>query len=117
MTLEELKRDHPELHAAVLAAGREAGVAEERKRVARLQTWADNNPVCAEIVAKAIVSGESAEDVMPQMLAAIKKGTEAGEETPENPQEVNTAQASTGSGEGEQIDDAKIKEVLARLPA
>lgn len=118
MTLEELKRDHPELHAAVLAAGREAGVAEERKRVAKLQAWADNNPVCADIVAKALVSGETAEDMTPQFMAAIQKGREAGGEAPENPPQVNTAAAASGSGEGQaEVSDEQIKAALAKLPA
>ena len=117
MTLEELKRDHPELYAAVLATGREAGITEERKRIAKLQAWADSDPVCTEIVAKAIVSGETAEDVMPQLMAAIKKSSQPEGKAPENPPQVHTGQTTTGSGEGEKIDDAKIKETLARLPA
>jgi len=113
MTPTELLKEHPECYAAI----KEIGVAEERKRIAKLQAWADSDPVCTEIVAKAIVSGDSAEDVMPQLMAAIKKSTRSEEGNTENPPLVGTAQTRSGSGEGEKIDDAKIKETLARLPA
>jgi len=113
MTPTELLKEHPECYAAI----EEIGVQKERKRIAKLQAWADSDPVCTEIVAKAIVSGESAEDVMPQLMAAIKKSSQPGEKSLENPPQVHTGQTTTGSGEGDEIDDAKIKATLARLPA
>jgi len=106
MDLNQLKKEHPDVYGAAVADG----VAQERERVTKLQNWSTQNPACKEIVAEAIVNGKSAEDVLPQLMAAIGKA-------PENPPAVATAQAPTASGEqGKEPTDADIKAVLARLP-
>lgn len=114
VTLDQLKTEHPEVYRAAVAEGSAAGIVEgekkERERVTKLQNWGTQNPACKEIVAEAIVNGKSAEDVLPQLMAAIGKA-------PENPPAVATAQAPTASGEqGKEPTDADIKAVLARLP-
>jgi len=117
MTLEELKRGHPDVYAAVLAAGREVGVVEERKRVEKLMAWADADPACETVVAEAIAKGQDVDDAMPQIHAAIRKARESGQASRvENPPEVATAVTATGSGESAEADEKQVEAILAKIP-
>lgn len=115
MNLDQLKTEHPDVYRAAVAVGDAEGVNKERARVNKLREWAESDPVCEDIVAKAIVSGETAENVLPQLMAAIKKGAGGQGKAAENPPAVGTDTAATGSGEGEDM-DAQIKAVLAKIP-
>ena len=104
MTIEELKKEHPDLYAAVLGAGKEAGVQEgvalgvtqERARVQALQKWADadaENAKVIGIVKEAQATGKSEADVMPQLQVAIRG---AGLPVGDIPPAVNTANPANG---------------------
>ena len=110
MNLDQLKTEHPDVYRAAVAVGVTEGVQQEKGRVDKLMNWESADPACKDIVAEAIVAGKTADDVMPQLMAAIKKA-------PENPPAVATGAAPTASGEkGEEVTDADIKTALAKLP-
>jgi ClpP class serine protease len=106
MTLEELKRDHPDLYAAVFSAGEASGkvkgvtegVTQERARVTALEKWiaADaGNEKVAQIVAEAKTTGKAEADVLAQLQVAVRDGkTETLD--PDNAEHVRT-QAGNGT--------------------
>ena len=107
----ELLKQHPECYAEVV----EIGVQKEKQRVAKLMNWASADPACKDIVAEAIVSGKSGEDVTPQLMAAIKNA-------PENPPVVATAAAAVGvvvskAQSGENVTYAALGHCLVRVGA
>lgn len=104
MNLDALKTEHP----AVFAEAVQAGVKQERDRVSALAKWKKNGPAAVEIVERAIASGESVNDVLPELMAAAR------EAATENPPEVPTGVAKTGSGEGADP-KAEVEDVLARM--
>lgn len=118
MNLEQLKTEHPHLYEAAVKIGRdegrEAGISEERKRVAALTSWAENVPECREVVAEAIISGKSMEETHPLIEGAIRKAALAekdgqgdGDDTSGD---VQTATAKSGSGEtGEEEESDKAQ--------
>ena len=113
MDLNQLKKAHPDLHAEVYKAGREAGIFEEKKRVTSLMSWAENVPECKEVVAEAIISGKSMEETHPLIEGAIRKAAQAGKEGDgdDTPGNVATGTVKTGSGEtgeGERPDKAQL---------
>lgn len=116
MTPAELLKEHPECYAAI----QEIGVQEERKRVEKLRAWAEADSACAQVVAEAIASGRSVDDVMPQIHAAIRKAANAEKPTgDDNPPPVTTATATTGSGEQGNDEEAvrkQAKALVASLP-
>jgi ClpP class serine protease len=100
MTIEELKKEHPDLYAAVLGAGKEAGkiegvtegVTQERARVAALEKWiaADaGNEKVAQIVAEAKTTGKAEADVIAQLQVAVRDG-KAESLDPDNAAKVRT---------------------------
>lgn len=119
MTLEELKRDHPDLYAAVFAAGHEAGVIEERKRIEQLDAWADADPACKQVVAEAKASGKSVDEAMPRIYAAIREAVKPKGDGDDNPPDVNTATQTTGSGAAGETEEQvreKAKALVDSLP-
>jgi ATP-dependent protease ClpP protease subunit len=112
MTLEELKRDHPDLYAAVFSAGEASGkvkgvtegVTQERARVTALEKWiaADaGNEKVAQIVAEAKTTGKSEADVAPQLQVAVRDAVKV-EGDPDNPPAVRT-QAGNGTVDPEAV--------------
>jgi ClpP class serine protease len=112
MTPEELKRDHPDLYAAVTAEARGAGkvegvaqgVTQERARIAALEKWiaADaGNEKVAQIVAEAKTTGKAEADVLAQLQVAIRDGVKA-EADGDNPPKVRT-QGGNGSVDPEAV--------------
>jgi hypothetical protein len=103
MNIEELKKEHPELVAAIRAegfqAGREAGVSEERARVLALEKWiaadAENAKVAA-IVAEAKPTGKTVDEVLPQLQVAVRDAKPADDGG--NPPAVATSAAANGAG-------------------
>lgn len=98
MDLNQLKKEHPDLHAEVYKAGREAGISDERNRTAALQKWADadaeNDKVLA-IVKESIATGKTEAEVMPQLQVAMRV---APQKDGDNPPDVNTSTTTTGAG-------------------
>lgn len=98
MDLNQLKKEHPDLHAEVYEAGREAGISDERNRTAALQKWADadaeNDKVLA-IVKESIATGKTEAEVMPQLQVAMRV---APQKDGENPPDVKTSNTTTGAG-------------------
>jgi ClpP class serine protease len=70
MDMKELQAQHPEVYTAVFNMGKKA----ETERIEKLNGWAKHNPETSEIVAKAITQGNSVEDILPELLAAVKTG-------------------------------------------
>lgn len=70
MTLDQLKKEHPDVYGAAVAEGAQQGVDRERSRVAGLRKW--DKPACAAIVSEAIATGKSEGDVLPQLMAAMQ---------------------------------------------
>jgi len=108
MTLEEFKRDHPDLCAAAVAVGKEEGraagfaegltqgVAQERKRVDELNAFRGINSDTAKAVDEALRAGKSYADVAPLITAAAAKGH--GELDGDNPADVGTKAHGTAGG-------------------
>ena len=100
MDLNQLKKEHPDLHAEVYKAGREAGISEERNRVTSIQKWADadtGNDKVSAIVKESIANGKTEAEVMPQLQVAMRV---APQNDGENPPDVNTSTTTTGGGAG-----------------
>ncbi|HET6499061.1 MAG TPA: head maturation protease, ClpP-related [Coriobacteriia bacterium] len=105
MTLDQLKKEHPEVYAAakmeIEAAAEDRGVNRERSRVNSLRRW--NKPACADIVSGAIVSGATEGDVLPQLMAAM------GPQANDTPPPVNPKKPDNGAGaEGEALTEEKV---------
>lgn len=113
MTLDQLKKEHPEVYAAakmeIEAAAEDRGVNRERSRVAGLRKW--DKPACATIVAEAIASGKSEGDVLPQLMAAM------GPQPNDTPPPVNPKKPENGAGaDGEALTEEKVvAEMLALI--
>ena len=112
MTLEELKRDHPDLYAAVFSAGEASGkvkgvtegVTQERARVTALEKWiaADaGNEKVAQIVAEAKTTGKAEADVLAQLQVAVRDAVKV-EGDPDNAAAVRT-QAGNGTMDPEAV--------------
>ena len=108
MNLDELKKENPVLHAEIFEAGREEGEAkgikQERERVLALIGWKEadtENEKVASIVAEAIASGKSEEEVKPQLSVAVRDFAKGPGAEGENPPGVSTAATSTGAGAGD----------------
>ena len=98
MDLNQLKKEHPDLHAEVYGNGREAGISEEKNRTASLQKWADadaENDKVVAIVKEAIATGKTEAEVMPQLQVAMRV---APQNDGENPPNVGTTASGTGAG-------------------
>ncbi|MBW8003119.1 MAG: hypothetical protein FVQ80_14050 [Planctomycetes bacterium] len=73
VTLERLRVENPRLYEEVAKLGRAEGVKAERLRVSVLKRWLDSGTVnekVASIVAEAIASGKTEEEVLPRLLVA-----------------------------------------------
>lgn len=114
MTLDQLKKEHPDVYQAAVAEGRADGVKRERDRVAGLKKWAEADPACAKIVEEAIANGKTEADVQPQLMVAVRGGAGKPQgSADENPPEVATATAGAGS-EGED-DETVVESVLGKV--
>lgn len=113
ITLEILMKERPD----VAAKAEEIGVQKERTRSAKLRAWAQSNPECASVVAEAEAKGQSEGDVMPQLMAAIRKAG-AGEKPadPGEPPKVTTATKPNGAGV-EGTSEAELKKQAAAIVA
>ena len=76
MTLEKLKSEHPEIHAAIFSEGIKAGAEREQKRVSALSAWKQNSEAAAKIVDEAISSGKTENEVMAQLVKASNEKPE-----------------------------------------
>ncbi len=108
MNLDELKKEHPALYAEIFGAGREEGEAkgikQERERVLALIGWKEAdaaNEKVASIVAEAIASGKTEEEVKPQLSVAVRDFAKGPGDAGENPPDVSTSSTSTGAGAGD----------------
>ena len=118
MTLEDLKKEHPDLYAEAFRAGKEAGISDERARVAALKAWSESNPETEAVVNEAVVNGQTVDQIMPKLMAAVKAGV-SGAAAGEQPPKVRTAVVATGSGEtgsAGEISDEEIQAAVAKLP-
>ena len=105
MTLEELKKDHPDLYAAVVKDAREAGkvegiaegVTQERKRLEQLNAFRGINADGDKAVDAAIKEGKAYADVAPLLSAAVAKGSGKNADG-DNPPDVATAAQGAGGG-------------------
>ena len=120
MTLEELKKDHPDLYAAVAKDAREAGkvegiaegVAQERKRLEQLNAFRGINADGDKAVDAAIKDGKAYADVAPLLSAAVAKGSGKNPDG-DNPPDVATAAAQSGGGVTGM--SAEVKAEVARM--
>jgi ATP-dependent Clp protease, protease subunit len=97
MDIKALKSDHADLYAEVMAVG----VREERERVKALRGWSDadsENARVKEIVREAEASGKTADEVMPQLLVALR---EAPKKDGDNPPDVATKKQDSAGGAGD----------------
>jgi len=108
MTLDELKKENPALYAEIFEAGRKEGEADgikqERERVLALIGWKEadaENEKVASIVAEALASGKTEEEVKPQLSVAVRDFGKGAGKDGENPPNVSTAASSTGAGAGD----------------
>ena len=108
MTLDELKKENPALYAEIFDAGRSegeaGGIKQERERVLALTGWKEadaENEKVASIVAEAIASGKSEEEVKPQLSVAVRDFSKGPGALGENPPGVSTSASSTGAGAGD----------------
>jgi ATP-dependent protease ClpP protease subunit len=90
MTIEELKKENPDLYAQISNEGKEAGIDEERKRVTKLRSYVEADPdnvKLAEVINTAIADGSTAEEIDGKIQVAIRDG---GKFDGENPPSVET---------------------------
>jgi hypothetical protein len=100
MDLNQLKAEHPEAYKAANEEGMTAGISKERTRIAALASFAaadSGNAKVQAIVAEAIASGKTAEEVQPQLLVAIRDGA-ALKPAGENAPDIGTSHAKTVGG-------------------
>lgn len=111
MDMKELQAQFPALYTEAF----ESGVKSEKVRIEKLNSWAKANPETTEIVAQAISQGKSADDVMPELMAAIKTGcSSVNVAAAESPKDLAQAksdahkQEEQPKAEKKEIDDAEI---------
>jgi ClpP class serine protease len=105
MTLEELKKDHPDLYAAVFNAGEESGMAkgitegvnQERKRVEQLSAFKGINADGDKAADEAIRTGKAYAEVAPLIAAATARGKTPSADG-DNPADVATAEQARVGG-------------------
>lgn len=106
MDMKELQAQFPALYTEAFESGMKA----EKARIEKLQSWAKANPETTEIVAQAISQGKTAEDVMPELMAAIKTGcSSVSTAAAESPKDL--AQAKTDAHKLEEPPKAEKKEI------
>lgn len=111
VTLEALTKERPELAAAMA----EVGVKQERERVNALRRWTEADPDnggLAEIVAEAIASGKSEDEVKPRLNVAIRNHR-SGADGGENPPKVETAVPCNGAG----VEESTVSDELRKRAA
>ena len=108
MDKEKLKKEYPELYAAIYGEGKEAGIAEERERVeAHLKLGEDSGAM--KMAAQFIREGKSVMEnkVAAEYLSAQMKNSAISARAADNPPPVNPA-----GGEG--ADEAAMEEAWGR---
>jgi hypothetical protein len=107
MTSEELQAKHPEVYAAVLALGVEAGTTAERDRVSAHVVAGKANG-CLELSAKFIADGSAftGQTVQAEYMSAGLKKTDLSNRAADD-DAADAGNANAGKGEGDKPTDAE----------
>lgn len=100
MTLEQLKKEHPDVFAEVVAIGEAKGAEQEKARIKDLWAWVEaqpENPDILKSVSAALVEGKTANEILPKLITFSKNAQALDGENPPSVQtqgRTNEAPAS-----------------------